>query len=314
VKLAMRTANRPAALVCFVVSVLTVAGCTTEQPATGGVDVTLDATALDSVVRTESYTDDERRLDRAERELTQRCMAARGLPYSSTRHTTVAAQDDEWHPDMESRRRAGYGLHNGYAPGAGQAPLSDSDREVERWPADRQAAYQTALMGTDGKRAWIDVRRSQRFTFPTDGCIAESRAQLYGAPDIAARVFYVLQNIARGIDHDVRADPAYKAAIADWASCMERHGYQYSSPSQAKADLGQTYRRLGVTPSLREYEVAVAVMDATCAYDARLTATASTLAKKYAEMLPGNDRADLRSLAALRAVAVDRAMTVLVDH
>ncbi len=307
----MRTATRPAALACFVVGVLAVAGCATGQPATGGADVTLDATALDSVVRTESYVEDEKRLDRAERELTRRCMAARGLPYSTAQYTTVAAQDDEWHPDMESRRRAGYGLYNGYAPGAGQPPLSDSDREVEQWPADRQVAYQTALMGTDGKRAWIDVRRGQRFTFPTDGCIAESRAQLYGSPYMAARVFYVLQDLAHGIDHEIRADPAYKAAIVDWAGCMERHGHHYTSPSHAKAELGQRYRQLGATPALREREVEVAVTDAACAYDAGVPTTASMLATKYAEMLTGDERADLRGLAASRAAAVDRAMTVL---
>jgi hypothetical protein len=305
----MRTTTQTAALVCLV-AVLTLAGCT-KQPASGKAEVVLDATALDAAARTGSYVEDEKRLDRAERVLTQRCMSARGFPYSDTQSNTVAAHDDEWHPDLESRRRAGYGLIIGYTPDAGQSLRSDSDREVSRWPADQQAAYQQALMGTDEKRAWIDLRGGHRFTFPTDGCIAESRGQLYGTPHIAARVFYVLQDIARRIDQQVRADPTYMAAIPVWADCIQRHGHHYTSPSHAKTELGQTYSRLGATPALREGEIEIAVTDATCAHDAGLPTIGAALAKKYAETLTGDDRADLQTLAASRAAAARRATTVL---
>lgn len=306
-----RTTRWITAIAVLVVGVLPLAGCTAQQPASGSESGRLDAVAHGAAARTESYTEDEARLNRAERVLTRRCMSGRGLPYSDPQVATVAAHDDEWHPDLESRRRMGYGLFDGYAPGAERSPQSESDREVERWPTDRQAAYERALMGTDGERGWIDLRGGMRFTFPTDGCIAESRGRLYGSPHTAARIFYVLQDIARRIDHEVRADPAYAQALLDWSGCMERRGYDHVSPSRAKAELGDAYQRVGATPEMRRLEIETAVADATCATDTGLPAVGAALASRHAEMLTTDDRDDLRRLSASRAAAVHRATAVL---
>jgi hypothetical protein len=179
----------------FAVAVLVagVAGCTSVPPAGPAV---LTPAALDLAVRAEPYREEQSLLRRTEHALTRACMAARGYPYPAA--GTDTALDDPWRPDLDGRRRHGYGFARPGPAAAGRIPP--------------RAGYESALSGDPDRRATLRLSSGPRFTFAATGCLAESRARPYGGVMDAARADYVPQEAYNALLPHITGDPDLREA------------------------------------------------------------------------------------------------------
>ncbi|MEV1288725.1 hypothetical protein [Micromonospora sp. NPDC049679] len=279
------------------------AGCSAEQPA-GPAPATrpLDPTAADLVARAGSYYADEQVLQDAEATLVHRCMTTRGFRRPPPAPAAPVSHDEEWRPDPAHRRTDGYGLARA---GRGEPP---DPYFVALAPA-HQERYQRELVGDMARRATLDLPSGPQLSYPTTGCLAESRAQLYGDVMEATRVTSVTQDLHNTVYLAAQADPEYRRTLARWADCMKRRGHPYGSPQQARNALAAERRSAAPTAAQR-HEVAVAVADAECAAEVALPGTFESLLRRHAELLPEAQRAELNRLATSRAAALRHARQV----
>lgn len=274
------------------------AGCGETRPAGTG----LTEAGLDLAVRSGPYRDDQRLLMGAEHELTRRCMLAHRFDYP-TSTGAPAGEDDSWRPDLDTRRGSGYGL-------------TDSGRSTPaRYPSDlpaaRRSAYLWALSGDPTRRATLRLSSGPRFTFATTGCIAESRAALFGDIVTAARVAYVPQEAYNALYKRVEGDADTRAALGAWATCMGKRGYRYASMSAARADVSRAIRAVGPGDATRRFEIRVAVADGECAIAAGLPTVVDRVGRRYAVELSAKQRRDLNLAAASRVDGLRRARGIV---
>ena len=299
-------------LVGIVVATLTVllAGCASTQPASPAVREpgsaatgpapTLTARALDLAVRAEPYQEEQLLLSRAERVLTRGCMIKEGYPYPVT--GTDAVLDDPWRPDLDGRRRHGYGFAQPSPSTASQYPpgLTKSQR----------AAYARALSGDSGSRATLRLSSGPRFTFATTGCIAESRVRLYGDAIDAARVDYVPQETYNALLPHVTNDPDMHKATRKWSQCMHGRGHPYASTSAARAAASSAHNTGRPAGDARQFEIQVAVADGECALAVGFPQLMDELGRRHADNLTADQRRDLNTAADLRAAGLRRARSI----
>lgn len=287
------------------VLIIALSGCAAPQPdnpAPSGSadDAVLTPAAADLVVRAEPFRVDQWRLLRAELELTRRCLKARGLDYP-TPSGGVNTDDDEWRPNLDVRRVHGYGL---------SAAVSDPAQPAAD-PATAQPGYEQALFGEPGRTATLSLRSGPRFTFPTTGCIAQSRSELYGDVMDAARVSYWPQEAYNAVRPHIETDPAMRAAIERWAQCMRDHGHPFSTMTQARDAVAERYKASGASTDNRRFEVGVAVDDAGCARDAGIPSVVDQVGRRWADRLPPEQRRDLNRATRLRTAALARATRLI---
>jgi hypothetical protein len=208
-------------------------------------------------------------------------------------------RDEEWRPDRAERAQRGYGLRDAATAESGSA----ADRYVSHLPPARQKSFQLAMFGDPTRRSAISFRSGRQFSFPTDGCIADSQSRIYGSPDAAARVRYVPQDLFVTAYLAMRAGPEYSAVVAAWRDCMGRKGMHYDSPADAKQRLINEYRPGAAKDAFRR-EVRVALADADCAERTGLPAAVVGLLRQQVERLPAAELDELARVATDRTTAV----------
>ncbi|MEV4344482.1 hypothetical protein AB0J83_08395 [Actinoplanes sp. NPDC049596] len=266
------------------------AGCAAEaQPAT------LSAAALDLAVRSEPYQREQLLLARAERTLTRECMAAKGYSYTETGTGTVL--DDPWRPDLAGRRLHGYGLAEGDPPANG--------------PEQTQPGYMRALTGDENRRATLSLSSGPRFTCATTGCLAESRASLYGDVTDAARADYVPQEAYNALLPSIVGDPQTHEAVRNWSRCMRDRGHPYASASEARAAAAEAHRADRPRAEAQRFEIRVAVADGECALAAGFPGLIDRVGRLHAGTLTARQRADLNTAAELRAAGLRQARGII---
>ncbi|MFI5496762.1 hypothetical protein [Actinoplanes sp. NPDC051859] len=293
------------ALTCTLVAGMIVgagllAGCSHEQPAGSRTMLRLDSAAVDLVAGTATEHDEARLLARAENELIRRCMAAQGQPYATELPRTESATDAVTRPDLASRRSVGYGLAAAYARTGGEDPLRAA------LPPGRQAGYDQALSGAGTRQRSVTIDGTT-LGYDTDGCIATSRADLYGNLDRQAVLILVQQKARLRIDVAVRDDRRYRAAVTAWSGCMTATGHRFATPDDARSRLSEQFAQHGAGTALRQTEVAVAVADAKCAADSGLVSAAAEVARDFLSRLPDEILQHLPDAVDTRRVALDRA-------
>jgi len=276
------------------------AGCVATRPAGHAGPAALSESALAMVLRTKTHQENQQVLHRAEEELTRRCMARQGFGYAITTH--APGNDSEWRPNLTARRALGYGLGSVGAPADGRSPDARTSA--------REAASDQALLGDPTRRVTLSLPSGQRFTVPTTGCIAESRARLFGTALDAGRVFYLPQDAYVTLYDRIVADPAMEAATRRWAACMARRGHRYTTPGLARDAVAAAYRVQGRTGAAQEFDRRVAVADGECTLDARRPQTFDQIGRRHAARLPDGQRRELNSVAGLQDAALRYARDV----
>ncbi|GAA0495555.1 hypothetical protein Ade02nite_18470 [Paractinoplanes deccanensis] len=281
---------RSTGIAVTVAAAAAMAGCAAEaQPAT------LSPAALDLAVRSAPYQQEQVLLARAERTLTRECMAAKGYSYTETGTGTVL--DDPWRPDLEGRRLRGYGLAKGDPPVNG--------------PKKTPPGYLRALTGDENRRATLSLSSGPRFTFATTGCLAESRARLYGDVTDAARAAYVPQEAYNALLPSIVGDPQTREAVQRWSRCMRGRGHSYASASEARAAAAGAYRAERPGAEAHRFEIRVAVADGECALAAGFPGLIDRVGRLHAGRLTARQREDLNTAAELRAAGLRQARRII---
>lgn len=279
------------------------AGCgqgTPAQARDGAGSAALTAAADHLLTRTGRYYADGQVLDAAEGTLTTRCMAARGLRNSAG--SAPVDRDEEWRPDLATRRRQGYGLQRAMA---GQP---EQDQQIRTLPPAERQRYDTALFGD--RQAAIRLPDGTQATFTTRGCLAESRTRIYGSPVRAAQTLFLPQVVFNTVFDAVRHDPAYRTTMTRWSACMAGRGLHYTDPTEARQRLLAEYQTAGAALAHR-HEITVAVADARCTDQVGMPRLVESLLRQHATDLPDAERAQFNAVAAVRTNSARRARRLL---
>ncbi|MER6076709.1 hypothetical protein [Streptomyces sp. NPDC001833] len=299
-------------LACATAGALALTGCAGSTPAPQASRAPVITPAgLDLLTDSGTYAGAESSLTRAESQLIASCMTAQGLRYVVADSGSASATAPSAQVDLHRRRSQGYGLYAQYASkaasgkGASNAAssadastdASSNDAYVRGLPADRAAAYMTALRGgTSDLRTFRMADGSLEFS--VKGCEADSRRRLYGSLTTYAELAAVPQNLNATLTAPVQRDPAYLVLMRKWSTCMAGQGYHYALPSDAQSRLKASYERSGATPALRRREIATAVADGTCALRLRIPSEVVAIRKRLAaSVLTARQKAAMAELA-----------------
>ncbi len=137
------------------------------------------------------------------------------------------------------------------------------------------------MSGDPERTATLTLSSGPMLTFGTTGCIAEARRALYTDAMTAARISYLPQEAYLALYHRIVADPAVKAAMSQWSSCMRVRGYDYATPDDARAAMSEA-RSSSDRSTAPELEKRVAVADGECALQVDLPQTVVRVGRTYA--------------------------------
>ncbi|SPF03248.1 hypothetical protein [Streptomyces sp. MA5143a] len=229
-----------------------------------------------------------------------RCMAERGLRYSS-RPRTASSRGEETNPyGLLGARRAstdGYGIVGEFLHLRSSPPPRDDE--------PRDPAWQRALLGTAEHKVAVALPDGSRLEYSTDGCVNAARVEVYGAdwnrtePVVAALSARVLTAVEK--------DPGYRAAMRRWSSCMAEAGYRVAGLQAVRKRLNDRLPKVSGDPSalraLAREEIRTAEADARCQAETKLAKTVGDVQRTVEERVLGADDREVieRHLAAKRA-------------
>ena len=133
-------------------------------------------------------------------------------------------------------------------------------------------------------------------------CLQQASKAVYGA-QVGEPVPDPVPQIAEQAASFTQTDPRIRAVTRAWSTCMARHYYHYSSPTQVE---GHRWR----TPPNRA-EIATAVADVTCKTQVNLLNTWLAVEAAYQQALIGQNLATLSQLQANFAPLLRRADAAL---
>ena len=272
------------------------------------------AAVFDLVTRSGgTYLADQYVLSGAEDALVATCMKAKGQRYvvpTSRPPDRTAARASL----VVLRADRGYGLYEQYSTARdADTPVSvagSNDRYVADLSGPRRARYLKALRGDPQQVGGLKLGDGREVTYPTQGCEAEARAQIYSDPTTAMQISYVPQIVDRALLESFSKNRRYTEALAQWRTCMAAAGEKYESPVAARAELERAYRTKGATAARQRQEVEVATEDRRCDDQAELSPAAVAAGQSYLQSLPAPDRTELQRLATARLAAVETARRI----
>jgi hypothetical protein len=241
----------------------------------------------------------------AVRVLDAKCMARQGFGYPTSPTPLTNPEDEAAVIDLAGRERKGYGLTTDAAAQPSN-PYFDSLS-----PAVKQR-YELALLGPASATTEVGIAGSIRVR--TQGCEAGSRRELAGDVVTWARIDYIPQSLNNTLVGRMTSTQEYRAALSAWRSCMAAHGYPYATPEDARKALAAEYSAQGNTPTLRQREIVVAVVDGKCAAAVHFPSAAARSKRALVASLPAADRASLEQLAKARGQAIAKARAVLATE
>jgi hypothetical protein len=196
------------------------------------------------------------------------------------------------------------------ANGLSGIPVFSSDanqRYYNHLPASRQSAYSNALVGEAGGPAvQVALPSGGIEGASSQGCEARAESELYGN----YRAWFQASTVARDLPllwlPMILADRRYQRAVGWWSGCMRAKGYRYSSPGLAAAAFQRS-----ASSRLSRAEVAVAVAEAVCANQTRLTSVLSSLSKEFSAKVKRKYQSSLNAEWRLERNALPRARRLL---
>ncbi len=218
--------------------------------------------------------------------------------------------------DVASARTHGFGIADSLQNV--EAPPPDPNREaVEKMSPVEQKAWNEAFAGHPDESTATPAQSgigvlygSGDITVQWDrgSCLAQSRRDLFGDDMKHGQMVMTLNNVRAEAMANAEADPGFRAGIERWRECMAKRGLNYSEPGAAVEELTEAFHNGQLAfDDLRKREIEVAAADATCYGEAGLDSLLQgALARAEAEVERAS-RADLESVIALQAEALDRA-------
>lgn len=221
---------------------------------------------------------------RAEWILVAKCVQRFGLewtpPVPRNSPENISAPYFYLHSEESARK---FGYHSDWEPPPEPTPLSDE--------------FKIVAFGRGPKRfAGVEV--------PAGGCWGEARRYLAeGLPVVENEQFGLqLKNEAAG---DAERDARVQDGFRSWSSCMEKAGYDYSTPRDANNDP----RWSGQTPS--PLEIATAIADVDCKKKTGLLNTWVAVFRAYEQRYIDKHAAALAELTTAMKALEKRAIEII---
>ncbi|MFT3888694.1 MAG: hypothetical protein QM713_11110 [Arachnia sp.] len=136
--------------------------------------------------------------------------------------------------------------------------------QVEKPRESPSSEYEHAMMvGSDGWGCWGEGERALDRDLPPGEIPGGERQE---------KAWKILRTIEQDAEAAALADDRYKAALADWASCIRAAGYTYTSPAEAAEAFDAFTTAEETPPSPPEDELNTARADLECKRSSRLAA------------------------------------------
>ncbi|MEU9972120.1 hypothetical protein [Streptomyces sp. NPDC051014] len=289
------------------VAALAVTGC---SPGSGGGP----APAAAGQARELTYAEDLRVSD-AEQRLVVRCMARQGFRYWSDSPLSLAESRPVGYVQDDVGWARTYGYGSRIAAKEDRARLRNPNIVYRTaLPADRRAAYDTAL---DGGRA-TELLRTQvpgggAVSKRSGGCDAAAERTLYGDPATWFRLDSAASNLRPLYVGRLLRDRRFTAAVHAWADCMKRAGHPYPDPGAARQAARDHPAVRSRADEARGFaaEVRTAVADATCAREVSLRSVGQAREAHYLALLDARYGNRLHAYRRLRQQALARAERIV---
>jgi hypothetical protein len=250
----------------------------------------LDSATIDMITDSGTFPTLRYLVDRATDRATEQCMRASGVNWSAIVGKPPSASDEERILDPAARKQHGYGFADGGEP----TPRGADDPRVD-----------AAMVGSPPRYATLTVLGAARYTYPVTGCLAQARAAVVGDVATWMRISVTPQEINMRLAGAVPADPRYPAAQQRWRRCMADHHLPYSTPVDLRRHLVET------NDTTRDEEIRLAVQDARCDHEARLSLTELSLRRSAAQLIDPAQCTEMIRLYAAFAKAVTKAQALL---
>ena len=248
----------------------------------------LGADTVDMITRSGDYPERYHRVDVADVESIRRCMRAAGFAWAGVAGTVNPEAKEGGGVSLDVVREHGYGLSDG----------PEKPEKIGSGVDD--TALRAALFGAADDTAEMRSPNGPLYTFSRHGCAAQGHIAIYGDLDTWARISYLPQEYNLRLSTEAKADPRYETKLREWRACMAGKHYSYASPDDIVEKLIESYRTdHRPLAQRRAAEITIALQDVSCDKQVRMSATALTLRREYAQRLPAADRAELARLSAL---------------
>lgn len=242
----------------------------------------------------------------AEQLLDALCMHRLGLRYLITSPGPEPITSTITEDAVGSGHPATYGvtpIPAGYRP--------PEDRYVYSLPGPVRARYVTALEGPARARGTLRLPDGQAGTYPTGGCVAAARRELYGSVRAALADPLVPQAMTRLFGVFLSSYHPYLAALHAWHQCMTAAGWHFATP-QAAIESIQTLALRGVSRAeLARRQAAVASADVTCNARTGLRTRTSEARTTFVAQQPRQLLQELQGIYVTRQRAMRMALKVL---
>ncbi|MFE7467872.1 peptidoglycan-binding protein [Streptomyces sp. NPDC057499] len=244
-------------------------------------------------------------LDRAETDLTNRCMRDRGRTYALPRNGTAPPSVPESPYGLLTVRAAraeGYGIHS---PADEPARPANPARTLPR-------ADEDALLGTPAHEELLALPGGGELSVRTDGCAYRARLRLYG--DGWPQLRYAVESLANQVVNRVQADAEVRRARRKWADCMAEYGFHGKNPGEARARASDHVARAGrdraARRRARDQTDELARNDARCQRTGGLLTAVAHAQSAAEKTVVAASRTRLDAYAARRDAALRRAALI----
>ncbi|WP_432946076.1 hypothetical protein ACQPXM_07270 [Kribbella sp. CA-253562] len=234
-------------------------------------------------------------LHRAEQRLIKQCMTAAGFEYV------------EKPPPVESfDRRFPYVIDdvawakaNGYGPRPEDRAPDPTGNYLKIMPADRQRAWQRALVGSN-RSISVDMPNGGRLSTADNGCQADARRALYADLEDWYRARRTVDGLTYQVYGEVRKAPQFETSRKKWSACVRATGYPADDPG-----------RLVEPTDPRATRDQAALVEATCAVSSGFGPATRALHTQHLTQISAEHRRTVQDLDALEHAALPRAKAVL---
>ncbi|MCZ7528280.1 MAG: hypothetical protein M5U14_19065 [Acidimicrobiia bacterium] len=204
--------------------------------------------------------------------MTKECMEAKGWKYwprpPVTLPASAASSDGDLTHDEGYVRQHGYGITLSPAPAGEDLP-------------DPNASYLDTLTEQERRqygRDWLGTTEDFETGSPS-GCANEARQEVFGS--LSETEVTGGQELVNELDDRVRADPRIVEATQEWSRCMTGHGYDLSTPQQARAHVQERAEQQAISPD-EERQIALADLDC---YDRELRDVTEAVRREHEERI-----------------------------
>lgn len=248
-------------------------------------------------------------LYRAEERLIRHCMADNGFEYHEIPPPADNAAPRDFPyviDDVAWAREHGYDVAE-----EGRPVPNPNTAPFEKLSAARQQAWQKMLVG-EGAQVSATLPDGPRYSISGEGCISDARRALFG--DLARwyQASKLTEHLPNLVQREVRADPRYDAALADWASCLGRHGLDVASPTELRDQLFSRTRTMKPAAA-RAAETRTAVAEARCARSTSLSRVIRMLEPAHERDVYADFRGVVADLNAMERSALPVARDTLAN-